>query len=315
MCGEHVGSWAVSVRCAGSSPHVRGALDYPGPVNGIVGIIPACAGSTQRLIAIIVSPRDHPRMCGEHSHGTRQSFNVVGSSPHVRGALRRWNRRDAECGIIPACAGSTTKRREEHQAARDHPRMCGEHPTHGYHSFPSRGSSPHVRGAHQPGHVPRHQRRIIPACAGSTVVPGLLGCGVGDHPRMCGEHLVVVYLLCCLPGSSPHVRGALNIKIGELLTTRIIPACAGSTLCSLPCVFHCRDHPRMCGEHREPDGFPRTRVGSSPHVRGAQHFRTQVGHILGIIPACAGSTLFFSLSFLSCRDHPRMCGEHTSKIA
>ena len=71
-----------------------------------------------------------------------------GSSPHVRGALRRRNGRRIGIGIIPACAGSTRRPANQGQHARDHPRMCGEHmraadPT-GY----AAGSSPHVRGAH-----------------------------------------------------------------------------------------------------------------------------------------------------------------------
>ena len=51
-------------------------------------------------------------------------------------------------------------------------------------------------------------------------------------------------------------------------------------------------------------------VGSSPHVRGA-HVSVQVDtRAVGIIPACAGSTVFSSLARLSSWDHPRMCGEH-----
>ena len=49
---------------------------------------------------------------------------------------------------------------------------------------------------------------IIPACAGSTanILIGLAG--IGDHPRMCGEHNMVKYTVCKSGGSSPHVRGA-----------------------------------------------------------------------------------------------------------
>ena len=52
-------------------------------------------------------------------------------------------------------------------------------------------------------------------------------------------------------GSSPHVRGAPNAveyRIGE---TGIIPACAGSTISVTFSRIDVRDHPRMCGEHRE----------------------------------------------------------------
>ena len=66
----------------------------------------------------------------------------------------------------------------------------------------------------------------------------------------------------------------------------------------------------MCGEHRELGVFPRTRVGSSPHVRGARHVFVFSFALCGIIPACAGSTPRFSRSVSLYRDHPRMCGEH-----
>ena len=50
--------------------------------------------------------------------------------------------------------------------------------------------------------------------------------------------------------------------------------------------------------------------GSSPHARGA---RGRGGHHdvrSGIIPACAGSTCWRARCRCSCRDHPRMRGEH-----
>ena len=50
--------------------------------------------------------------------------------------------------------------------------------------------------------------------------------------------------------------------------------------------------------------------GSSPHVRGARYYNHAEGGVAGIIPACAGSTIFVIPSYLPSRDHPRMCGEH-----
>ena len=50
--------------------------------------------------------------------------------------------------------------------------------------------------------------------------------------------------------------------------------------------------------------------GSSPHVRGARQLVLDVLVGLGIIPACAGSTLIQMSTAGTSRDHPRMCGEH-----
>ena len=55
--------------------------------------------------------------------------------------------------------------------------------------------------------------------------------------------------------------------------------------------------------------------GSSPHVRGALRANNWVHLTTGIIPACAGSTVGDLVRGDTIGDHPRMCGEHTSKIA
>ena len=69
----------------------------------------------------------------------------------------------------------------------------------------------------------------------------------------------------------------------------------------------------MCGEHEEPDGFSEAEAGSSPHVRGARGLLLPRGIVLGIIPACAGSTSMKSGIDHDDWDHPRMCGEHAKK--
>ena len=72
---------------------------------------------------------------------------------------------------------------------------------------------------------------------------------VWDHPRMCGEHLMLLTISALTVGSSPHVRGAPDIT-GDGGTNRgIIPACAGSTVGKWRNYCLIRDHPRMCGEH------------------------------------------------------------------
>ena len=72
----------------------------------------------------------------------------------------------------------------------------------------------------------------------------------------------------------------------------IIPACAGSTPSAPEVVGGVRDHPRMCGEHAFASSSTLVAVGSSPHVRGALGAVDLPMQPYGIIPACAGSTLF-----------------------
>ena len=159
----------------GSSPHARGARngrsswscpsgDHPRMRGEHVrggaartprhGIIPACAGSTTPVCAMIASTagssphargalkpvvtlmaawRDHPRMRGEHG------------APHERLGLL--------AGIIPACAGSTLQNVWWYRACI--------------------GSSPHARGA-------------------LRITTGI-SCKVKDHPRMRGEHKECCY--------------------------------------------------------------------------------------------------------------------------
>ena len=110
MCGEHDAVPELSACDSGSSPHVRGAPSPARTNSYCSGIIPACAGSTPRSRHVNDDGWDHPRMCGEHSHGGPGNGPNLGSSPHVRGA-RAYDAGDgSQVGIIPACAGSTHAR-------------------------------------------------------------------------------------------------------------------------------------------------------------------------------------------------------------
>ena len=49
-------------------------------------------------------------------------------------------------------------------------------------------------------------------------------------------------------------------------------------------------------------------------MRGTLEVRIFRGYGLGIIPAYAGNTNAFHEMLELCRDHPRVCGEHSSGI-
>ena len=193
-------------------------------------------------------------------------------------------------GIIPACAGSTVFRCIRVARVWDHPRMCGEHPPPRAVPKNAMGSSPHVRGAPRLRQRARRHRGIIPACAGSTLTAMPAYAGIGDHPRMCGEHYTTKWDDSKHMGSSPHVRGALGAGEGHVVEQGIIPACAGSTQSPSSRASRYWDHPRMCGEHADGTKTIQGAKGSSPHVRGARIIHGVVRVVGGIIPACAGST-------------------------
>ena len=310
MCGEHLGPpLAISVP-EGSSPHVRGALGSGDLSVQPYGIIPACAGSTNRIKCAIFAPGDHPRMCGEHDHTEPLHLHRSGSSPHVRGALATCLATVLLSGIIPACAGSTWNHSIRRRRRRDHPRMCGEHTDTSRAMSGQSGSSPHVRGARSGLVRGSVSPGIIPACAGSTDSHCRPQDSSRDHPRMCGEHHGLYYSYVDKWGSSPHVRGALGVTTGVVAMIGIIPACAGSTRTPLMTRCMIRDHPRMCGEHCSSSANRSASPGSSPHVRGALPRNTAEFQCRGIIPACAGSTETVARRAERQWDHPRMCGEH-----
>ena len=107
---------------------------------------------------------------------------------------------------------------------------------------------------------------------------------------MCGEHRTGRPYFAIVQGSSPHVRGALLHLRVDARDRGIIPACAGSTHHESDGADDERDHPRMCGEHSFNIHQFAGEQGSSPHVRGARSGGSSVSLLMGIIPACAGST-------------------------
>ena len=208
---------------------MRGALGCSVSSADGFGIIPACAGSTSVACRFSTYRWDHPRMCGEHACTHPIEKMTAGSSPHVRGAQTVQSGTELALGIIPACAGSTTLSSFHTTCIGDHPRMCGEHQVRDTMYGTTQGSSPHVRGARIQAVVQRRGGGIIPACAGSTCTFSTICVIRRDHPRMCGEHAVIVNFVGGLPGSSPHVRGAPKRAMVNTRSNGIIPACAGST--------------------------------------------------------------------------------------
>ena len=131
---------------------------------------------------------------------------------------------------------------------------------------------------------------------------------------MRGEHSSHAITSSRVGGSSPHARGAPPPLHAPDPGRGIIPACAGSTPSRPILTGTVRDHPRMRGEHRLACSTPIERQGSSPHARGALERGRHRRNWRGIIPACAGSTARAPWCNWRLRDHPRMRGEHTSRL-
>ena len=159
-----------------------------------VRITPACAGKRARPKTPPLTPRDHPRMCGEKYKIKKRYPLEMGSPPHVRGkgstnGGSSWSQR-----ITPACAGKRVEFYAERHKDQDHPRMCGEKTDAQYQLPIMQGSPPHVRG--KVDVLPEIDTfvGITPACAGkrlkrfrSTVSPVAI---VPLFPSVCNKPVV-----------------------------------------------------------------------------------------------------------------------------
>ena len=116
-----------------------------------------------------------------------------------------------------------------------------------------------------------------------------------------------------LLGSSPRMRGTLLHHALALASGGIIPAYAGNTCETCEGSSDGGDHPRVCGEHAMVSATALAVRGSSPRMRGTQSRCRPCMRRTGIIPAYAGNTRGGSNATADIRDHPRVCGEHTSR--
>ena len=136
--------------------------------------------------------------------------------------------------------------------------------------------------------------------------PALTVPAVGSSPRVRGKPAA----RCTSGGSSPRVRGKQRGHHARTRVLRLIPARAGKTAVfrrSGPCGWA---HPRACGENMARPRRDRSRMGSSPRVRGKRRRECAHGRPRGLIPARAGKTRASPWQRLSRRAHPRACGEN-----
>ena len=172
--------------------------------------------------------------------------------------------------ITPACAGTTRGHSDHTQSGWDHPRVCGNHVTCPHLISSHQGSPPRVREPRAVRGLFLSQFGITPACAGTT------GQGQGsqrpaqDHPRVCGNHRAPRSQDDRRIGSPPRVREPRDRVEALNCDHRITPACAGTTHIGENCVDVVRDHPRVCGNHKDDFIGEPNSAGSPPRVREPQ---------------------------------------------
>ena len=249
VCGENVSFRVSGAIGQGSSPRVRGKPGERRFNGGGCGLIPACAGKTQANCDAIRATWAHPRVCGENHLTQSSAQSSLGSSPRVRGKPTRGALGIISLGLIPACAGKTSRVRRGGPQTRAHPRVCGENTMRTLLRSMLSGSSPRVRGKRRLRVSNRTAPGLIPACAGKTRPGASPVPGIRAHPRVCGENPRSLERPRKARGSSPRVRGKRVVQSIRRDRPGLIPACAGKTVQAMPGVLEARAHPRVCGEN------------------------------------------------------------------
>jgi len=147
--------------------------------------------------------------------------------------------------------------------------VCGEQSENSGQVYFLVGSPPRVRGAVISSKFAFRSIGITPACAGSRYPDKGIRQSIWDHPRVCGEQEMIQGKENRQFGSPPRVRGAALAERKLERAEGITPACAGSSIPSIPSSSPTQDHPRVCGEQSFPTAGLNTLPGSPPRVRGA----------------------------------------------
>ena len=91
---------------------------------------------------------------------------------------------------------------------------------------------------------------ITPAYAGKSRSDRCRNRGTEDHPRLCGEKVILNRFTAFTIGSPPPMRGKVEQREQMQISIRITPAYAGKSFFDDPPESLFEDHPRLCGEKR-----------------------------------------------------------------
>ena len=105
-----------------------------------------------------------------------------------------------------------------------------------------------MRGKASAASIRNFAMGITPAYAGKSKGSGYQQERGQDHPRLCGEKLVVEIAHSGDRGSPPPMRGKAASNRVDMDSAGITPAYAGKSLKRLRIDFKGMDHPRLCGE-------------------------------------------------------------------
>ena len=192
VCGEKFSHSFQGLRCQGSPPRMRGKVRIHITQSFHRGITPAYAGKRCPW----GSPRwlvwDHPRVCGEKLDTSMVTARWSGSPPRMRGKADAQWQGVAQKGITPAYAGKSNQNGRKNEVGRDHPRVCGEKVSQCGGRWRIQGSPPRMRGKAPIVVLLNRFVGITPAYAGKSIGMQVRELRYWDHPRVCGEKMIVL---------------------------------------------------------------------------------------------------------------------------
>ena len=171
------------------------------------------------------------------------------------------------------------------------------------------GSSPRLRGTENQGDHVWRMVRFIPAPAGNGVMCSAIFWCSSVHPRACGERLCIHVSDVRTRGSSPRLRGTVEVHLRLLSLCRFIPAPAGNGAVAPSPGCSSTVHPRACGERDFVAAALRSLSGSSPRLRGTGLLAVVFHCDSRFIPAPAGNGGSYYGPRYGDSVHPRACGE------
>ena len=122
---------------------------------------------------------------------------------------------------------------------------------------------------------------------------------IGEHPSLYNH-------------TPPHARGLLVDVHVTAVRVRLIPACAGTTPVKLKIRSAIWAHPRLRGDYLKQYKELEFGNGSSPPARGLRDLLQVCFQRVGLIPACAGTTVCASEALIVITAHPRLRGDYKS---
>ena len=109
------------------------------------------------------------------------------------------------------------------------------------------------------------------------------------------------------------MRGKVQAVPQIISAIRITPAYAGKSSQIPMRILLAKDHPRLCGEKSIAIELVRETLGSPPPMRGKVKNNLASAGSSGITPAYAGKSIAEEIGKINDKDHPRLCGEKSSR--